>query len=485
MRKAEYDVVVVGAGVGGLSAAVSAAEAGARTAVVERSTQQESGGNTRFTEAFMRMDSVGEPAADFEEHFRNNAGGNVDPALLSLALDDESRWPPLLRAMNVANPGIIADFAAAAGPTLQWLETQGVRFERLPTPFITTSTSRLAPVGGGEELLVQLRESAASFGVDFHFETTAKSLVRDEDGQITGVECSQRGEGRVQLLGKVVLASGGFEGNAEMLARYIGPRAIHTRPVARGGHYNKGEGIQMALDVGAAPCGDYGLFHAEPIDPRSGIAEPALFIFPYGILVNRQGQRFVDEAPGTVDATYESVTRKIFDQEGGTAFVILDGKLDDVPNKGSAIRTDQPPIVADSLEALAGKLEIPVEAFVATVHEYNDACVDGDFDPLGLDGLQTQDLGIQKSNWARPIDTPDYIAYPIAAANVFTFGGLKTDSDARVLDLDGDPIPGLYAAGEVVGLYFGTYTGSTSVLKGAVFGRKAGVDAAKVAAKSS
>ncbi|MFN0317361.1 MAG: FAD-binding protein, partial [Burkholderiales bacterium] len=263
----------------------------------------------------------------------------------------------------------------------------------------------------------------------------------------------------------------------------VGPRALYLRPVARGGYYNKGEGIRMALDIGAAPCGDFGSYHAEPVDPRSGIAEPAIFIFPYGILVNREGQRFVNEAPGIVDAHYESITRHIFQQTEGIAYVILDAKIGDVPNKQLAIRTDQPPIAADSIAALAEKIGVPGAALEATVAAYNAACGPGMFKALEADGLATSGLHPPKSHWARPIDRAPYHAYPIISSNVFTFGGLKVNGNAQVLASDGDPIEGLYAAGETVGLYYKTYTGSTSVLKGAVFGRLAGQHAgAKVGA---
>jgi tricarballylate dehydrogenase len=212
--------------------------------------------------------------------------------------------------------------------------------------------------------------------------------------------------------------------------------------------------------------------------PRSGIAEPSVFNFPYGILVNRAGQRFVDEAPGTVDAYYERVTRRIFEQRDGIAYVILDAKHMRIPNYRLGIRTDKPPIEAGSIAELARKLGVPERALVQTVDEFNRACVPGNCRPLELDGVATKGVEPPKSNWALPIDEAPFHAYPIISANVFTFGGVKVDPKARVLDRDGEPIPGLYAAGETIGLYYGNYTGATSVLKGLVFGRIAGADAA-------
>jgi tricarballylate dehydrogenase len=203
-----------------------------------------------------------------------------------------------------------------------------------------------------------------------------------------------------------------------------------------------------------------------------------VFIFPYGILVNQQGRRFVDEAPGTVDAWYERITREIFNQTQGIAWCVLDARHTTIPNYRLGLRTDQPPVEGRTPGELAAKIGVPADALEATVAEYNKACRAGPFKPLELDGLATEGLAPRKSNWAHPLDQAPYHAYPVISANVLTFGGLKVDRKARVLNTQGDAIPGLYAAGEVVGLYYKNYTGATSVLKGAVFGRFAGIDAA-------
>jgi tricarballylate dehydrogenase len=317
-----------------------------------------------------------------------------------------------------------------------------------------------------------LTSAARDAGVEFRFATTARGLAMD-CGKVVGLETSR---GTIDC-NAVILACGGFEGNPEMLAHYVGPGAVNLRPVARGGHYNKGEGIRMALAIGAAPNGDFGSYHAEPIDPRSGIAEPAIFTFPYGILVNKAGQRFTDEAPGTVDAHYESVTRRIYEQRDGIAWMITDAGLDDVPNWQKGSRTDQPPVTAATIAELADQIGVPATALAATINQFNAACTQGAFDPLRADGLATTGLTPPKSNWARPIARGPFRAWPVISANVFTFGGLKADRHARVIDQDGQPIPGLYAAGETMGIYYRTYTGSTSVLRGAVFGRQAALHA--------
>ena len=479
-----FDVVVAGCGIAGLSAAVSAAEKGARVAILERAPIEERGGNTRYTDAYLRMKSEHEVTDDFETHLAENGGGYLDPELVQHTTQAYEQWPAIVKTLSFADPELIAAFANGCGPTVQWLKTFGVKFDFLPTQFLTKSQPRLLPIGGGLALVEALAAAAEKRGVKFFYETTATGLLQNEHGAVTGLRANDHQGEPLHLMGKVVLGCGGFEGNAEMQTRYIGPRAVYLRPVARGGYYNKGEGIRMALDIGAAPCGDFGSYHAEPIDPRSGRPEPSVFIFPYGILVNQEGLRFTDEAPGTVDAVYESITRKIFTQTNGIAFTILDDKINDVPNYKLGLRSDQAPITGATIAELAGKLNIPAATLEHTVNTYNTACANdtkGAFKALELDHLATRGITPPKSNWARALDKPPYQAYPVISSNVLTFGGLKVNTRAQVLNQDGVPIKGLYAAGEVVGLYYKTYTGATSVLKGAVFGRLAGIDATATA----
>ncbi len=480
MSEESFDVVVAGCGVAGLSAAASAAEKGGRVALLERAPVRERGGQSRYTEAYLRMKSLSEVSDDVIAHLAQNGSGAIDPDLVMEADRPRETRAPYARALSLADPEVIEALAEGAGPTVAWLTGLGVKFDFLPTQFLTRSQPRLLPIGGGLALVEAMAARAEKLGVRFFYETTAQRLLLDEDGGVVGL-AARRGGRRILFKGKAVLACGGFEGNAEMQTRYIGPRSVYLRPICKGGHFNKGEGIEMALEAGAAPCGDFGSYHAEPIDPRSGVSEPSVFIFPYGILVNKDGERFTDEAPGTVDAVYEGITRQIFAQKEGVAYAVLDQKHLAIPNYRLAIRTDQPPILADTAFELASRLGVPGEALAATIARFNGACGKGAFRPLELDGLATRGLAPQKSNWAVPLDEPPFHAYPIISSNVLTFGGVKIDARARVLDRDGVPIPNLYAAGEVVGLYWGTYTGASSVLKGLVFGRKAGLDAMRAA----
>ena len=482
MGKAErldYDVVVAGCGVAGLSAACAALDEGARVAVLERAPIEERGGNTRWTEAFMRMKSIDEVADDFESHFMANQPRHLDPSLADATARPYDEWPQIVKALSFSDPELISTFAADAGPALRWLSGLGIRFDEQPGYLLTQCTTRIGPVGGGLQLVETLAALAERRGAAFHYETTAESLLQDEDGEVVGLR-AMRADGRgAQFRGRVVLACGGFEGNPEMMARYMGERARSLRPVARGGYYNKGEGIRMALAANAATSGDFTEYHAEPIDPRSGVSEPIVFIFPYGLLVDRDGRRFVDEASWTVDAIYEAITRRIAALPGGIAYTILDSKVDDVPAWRRAVRSDVPEARSDTLAGLAEQLGIDAAGLEATVAAYHAACRPGPFKPLEMDGLSTVGLAPPHSNWSRPLDRPPYLAWPVSAANCFTFGGLKCDAQARVLSNSGAPIPGLWAAGETMGLYFGAYTGATSVMRGAVFGRIAGREAAR------
>jgi tricarballylate dehydrogenase len=327
-----------------------------------------------------------------------------------------------------------------------------------------------------------LAEVAEKEGITFHYETTARSLIQDKKGQIKGVHTWTPTEGNQDIESNaVVLASGGFEGNLEMLGKYIGYYAYRTRPPAPGGLFNKGEGIKMALAVGAAPAGQYSDFHSEPIDPRSEAPEGDIPIFNYGILVNQLGNRFIDEGQNTADLASEIITQAIMREPGGIAYLIYDSKIEDVPNYKRVIGSDKGPLKARSVEELASRLEIDPVGLKKTIKSFNESVQEGNFSPLELDGKCTKGIQPPKTNWARTIDEKDLMAYPIICACVFTLGGLKINSGAEVVNCDGYVIPGLYAAGEIVGLYYGSYVGSTSVLKALVFGRIAGEGAAKYA----
>lgn len=463
-KEYDYDILIIGCGVAGTAAALSAAEEAKKNneelkiAILERSKFEDRGGNSRWTAAYMRMKSTNEIADNFVEDM--------------LKFSD-----------HYSDRANIEKLAENAAPTLQWLQEKGVEFDYLPTMFITSSRPRLLPVGGGRAIIDTLTRKSKALGVDIIYESTAWNIELNDEGEVEKVYIRVVDGSLVKLSIKaLILASGGFQGNQEMMSRYIGRDAHKIRPVCDGGYFNKGEGIQMALTIGAKAAGQYDAFHAEPVDPRSKREEAAVMAYPYGILVNKKGERFVDEGITTIDEQYEEVARKIFyDQPDHIAYMIIDQKLYDIPNYERTLETDKPPIVADTIDELCEKLELPSEKVKETIDAYNAAVQPGEFKPLEKDGKKALGITPIKSNWANPIDEGSFIAYPIVCSNVFTNGGLATDTNARVLSNDSVVIPGLYAAGEVAGLYYGKYTGGTSVLRGVVYGKIAGEHAANYA----
>jgi len=474
------DLLIVGCGIAGTSAAVSALQAGLSVTLLERAPEEDFGGNSRWTEAYLRMKNDAEVSDDFEERFAQNAGLNLDPNLLDALGGEYAHWPSWVKAHALPDPELIAHFAAGVPPTVAWLKSFGLRFGPQPIYLLTQSTTRIAAQGGGLALIERLMQEARKLGVEVRFRTTAVDLLRGADGGVAGVQAVAP-DGRHEEIraGATLLASGGYEGNPEMMTHYLGERAARIRPVARGGYYNKGEGIRMALAAGAAPAGDFGSYHAEPVDPRSRQPEAVVHIYPYGVLLNKLGLRFVNEGPGMVDAWYDPITRTIADQPDGICWVVFDARVDEIPRWKTAVRSDVPPVQAHSIQELIDALGLPAAA-LDTIAGFNRACPPetGEFRPFELDHRAARGLSPPKSHWCRPIDRAPFRAYPIVSANCFTFGGVKVNTNAQVLDNDGKVIRGLYAAGETVGLYHQVYTGATSVLRGAVFGRTAALHVA-------
>jgi len=476
------DLLIVGCGIAGCSAAVTALQAGLKVTMLERAPEEDFGGNSRWTEAYLRMKNDAEVSDDFEEKFAQNAGANLDPNVLDAVAGEYAHWPAFVKAHALPDPELISHFATNVPPAIAWLKTFGLRFGPQPIYLLTQSTTRIAAQGGGLALIERLMKEARALGADVRFRTTAVDLVRERDGSICGVIAIDPDGKREEIRAPAtLLASGGYQGNPEMMTRYVGAHAANIRPVARGGYYDKGEGIRMALAAGAAPAGDFGSYHAEPVDPRSRQPEAVVHIYPYGILVNKRGERFVNEGPGMVDAWYDPITRTIAEQPDGICWVIFDAKVDDIPRWRTAIRSDVPPIEAATLEALIQALGLPAKT-LDTIAAFNGACPQiPAFKPFDLDHRAANGISPPKSHWCRPIDRAPFRAFPIISANCFTFGGLKVNANAQVLDNDGKPLPGLYAAGETVGLYHQVYTGATSVLRGAVFGRTAAQHVAALA----
>ncbi|EWG42523.1 hypothetical protein FVEG_04302 [Fusarium verticillioides 7600] len=446
-----YDLVVVGHGIAGLAAAVSAAEISpsAQIAVLEHAPEHASGGNSRWSPANMRMPSVNEVLPGFVDDMVAASGSGGDRAYFER-------------------------LASQAPEALQWLEKQGVQFHTMDY-FLKSWPNRIQPIGKGAAIVEALKQSAKSKGVQLVYNCRAQRLHLGR-----GQAMIEAADGRRIIARSVVLASGGFQGSPDMLRTHLGPGAETLRPISPGTAWNAGDGIQMALANGAKASGDWNGMHSEVIDPRSSLPAPLVLNYPYGVIVNQDGKRFVDEGAGLVHDTWEHLSRTIhFDTPGRLAWAICDSRFFQLEDHEAAIRSDMPPVTADTISGLAAQMGMPEQALLNTISNYNAACnanMSG-FTAGRLDNLATTS-GLQppKSNWARPLDAPPYTAFPLAAAIVYTFGGIATDIEARVLGQRGI-IPNLYAAGEITGHFYEKAPNAVAVMRALVFGRIAGLHA--------
>jgi tricarballylate dehydrogenase len=326
--------------------------------------------------------------------------------------------------------------------------------------------------------------SAAKAGIEVRFEAKAQKLVTDDRGRVTGIVV--RTPAGTETLGAkaVVLASGGFEANPEMRTRYLGQNWELAR--VRGTPYNTGDGIKMALEIGALPWGHWSGCHSVQWDlnaPWHGDRKVGdnfqKHSYPLGLMVNIEGKRFVDEGADFRNYTYVKYGRAVIGQPRRTAFQIFDQKVIDILREEYRIR-EVTKAEDMTIEGLAKKLEIDPAGLVKTVAEYNAAVMkDVAFNPAVKDGRGTRGITPPKSHWANLLDTPPYVGFAVTTGITFTFGGLKIDDHGQVIDCEQRPIPGLYAAGELVGgLFYHNYPGGAGLMAGAVFGRQAGRSAA-------
>jgi tricarballylate dehydrogenase len=345
--------------------------------------------------------------------------------------------------------------------------------------------------GGGPGLVDSLTQSAQSRGIEVRYGHRVVALLH-ERGRVRGVRV-RVGRDEIEIHAKaVVLASGGFEANSEMRCRYLGPGWELAK--VRGTRFNTGDGIKMALDIGAMPWGNWSGCHAvgwERNAPDFGdLAVGDQFqkhSYPFGIMANARGERFVDEGADFRNYTYAKYGRAVLEQPGQFAWQVFDAKVTHLLRDEYRIR-QVTKVTANTLEELAGKLEgVDAERFLETVREYNAAVAqDVPFNPNVKDGRAARGIQPPKSNWANTLDQPPFEAYAVTCGITFTFGGLRVTTDAQVVDTEGVPIDGLYAAGELVGgLFYFNYPGGTGLMSGAVFGRIAGGSAGTAAAEQA
>ena len=469
-----YDVIVVGTGMAGIASALSASEAGANVLVLDKAERHEAGGSTRFSGGGFRV-----PTDTY----------SPDDLFADLMLVTQGR----------GNQELLRQMVDRAAEDIEWLQGYGLRFGD-PAEFRPDVAARRhriymaepAPfewhgamhIGSGNSV-VQNLHPALFEAATVICGTRAERLLVDDQRRIRGVRCFQTGSGYVEFIAPtVILACGGFQANARLRSGYFARPAANW--VVRGTRHNTGDGIRMAMDIGAGAAGEWSDFHCAVVDGRSARVEAGetnINTYPFTIMVNANGERFLDEGQDYRDRTYARFGRLILEQPGSRAHLIFDSQVSDLV-KG--LISAWGPVSAPTLEALAEEIGVDAEGLTRTVEEFNAGVQPGEYDPMTLDGKKTVGVTPPKSNWALTIEQAPFFALPVTGGVTFTFGGLRTDTSSRVLDDMGDPIDGLFAAGEIQGdFFYFNYPSGSSLVRCSVYGRIAGANAASYAASST
>jgi tricarballylate dehydrogenase len=490
-----YDVIVVGGGNAALCAALTAREEGATVLLLERSPEEERGGNSSFTEGLMRFVYKGsediralspdltpdELASDFGQYTEDKF------------FDDMARV-----TQNRTDPDLCEILVKQSNATMHWLRRQGIRFLpqfgrqafKVDGKFTFWGGATLAAVGGGRGLVDQLYRAAEKVGVHVRYNAWVRDLIHSDQG-VTGIVVKLGDVTREIAAKSIILACGGFEANAAWRARHLGPGWDLAK--VRGSKFNCGDGLDMALRIGAQPAGHWSGCHAvgweryaDDFGSFATMDDYERDNYPFSIMVNSEGKRFLDEGADIRNYTYAKYGRIILQQPGQFAWQIFDSSVTHMLRPEYRARRVTK-VTANSIEELADKLDdVNRDALIETIKTFNASITrDVPFNPNVKDGRRTQGLAIPKSNWAGALENPPFEAYAVTCGITFTFGGLKVTTDAQVLDTSHHPIPGLFTAGEMLGgLFYFNYPGATGLMSGAVFGRIAGQSAAHAAAAS-
>jgi tricarballylate dehydrogenase len=448
------DVLVIGGGNAALCAALAAADLGARVLLLEKTSAEWRGGNSKYTRN-IRLAGPSYSEEEFLADLVGVTGEEIDRDLAALVIE-------------------------SSGGVSRWMEAHGVRWQ---PPF--RGTLQLARtnhffLGGGKALLNTYYDRAERAGVEVRYQAEVVSLqLADRRFRSAIVDLP---EGRREVSAPaVVIASGGFESNLEWLRRYWGEAVDNY--LIRGTSANDGRLLAELLEAGALQRGNPRGFHAVACDARSPRYEGGIVTrvdsLPFGIVVNRDGRRFGDEGHDLWPKRYAIWGGLIALQPEQLAFSVFDSQV-----LGRFIPPLFPALEAAGIEGLAARMKVDPGALATTVREFNSAVQrDLPYDFGRLDGRGTPGLQPPKSNWALAIEQPPFFAYPMRPGITFTYLAVGVDRDARVLDRSGRPLENVFAAGEVMAgnILLNGYVGGVGLTIGTVFGRIAGEEAARYA----
>ncbi|MEH7123158.1 FAD-dependent tricarballylate dehydrogenase TcuA [Bacillus sp. JJ1773] len=485
-----YDVVVVGAGNAALCSALSARENGVSVLVLERGPRHKRGGNSFFTDGAIRfayndLNDIRKIVTDLPDE---QAEQIVMPNY-----SDSDYYEDLMRVTEGrSDPDLADQLVSRSYETINWMKGHGIQFElNGDNQSYLREDGKLQFWGGlpvktankGIGLMEKLFLRAEEMDIDVWYDSRAIRLVTEGD-RVVGVVIQKGTDEQIVAANSIVLACGGFEANPELRREHIGEE--WEAAIVRGTEYNTGDGISMALAIGAQKYGEWSGCHSIGTDynaPKVGdFTKPGDIFkkhsYPLSVMLNKDGKRFVDEGADFRNYTYAKYGREILKQPEHVAYQIYDAQVRPLLRK--EYNLDEATFYqADTLEDLADKLPVNQTSFLETIRVYNESVKEGTFNPTEKDGKGTEGIYPPKSNWALKIEQAPFYAYPVTCGITFSFGGLLVSKNGEVLNAEKQPIQGLFAAGEMVGgIFYGNYPGGSGLMSGSVFGKLAGASAA-------
>jgi precorrin 3B synthase CobZ len=463
------DVLVIGGGNAALCAALMAREAGASVMLLEGSPRIWRGGNSQHTRNLRCMHDAPQDVL-------------VD------AYPEEEYWQDLLKVTGgITNEKLARITILASSNCRDWMRSHGVHFQAPLSGALHVARTNAFFMGGGKALVNAYFRSAERIGVQIRYNAQVTDIEL-KDGKFIAAHLPERVVDDEHLPAErieaksCVLAAGGFESNREWLREAWGQNERGEWPsdnfLIRGTRFNTGVLLKRMIALGADVIGDPTQAHMVAIDARAPLYDGGICTridcVSLGVVVNREGERFYDEGEDFWPKRYAIWGRLVAGQPGQQAYSIIDQQ---------AIGRFMPPVfpgtIANTLAELARKLNLPVETFVKTVEDFNQACQAGTFDHTALDDCHTEGLTPAKTHWARPLVNPPFYAYPLKPGVTFTYLGLATDETSAV-HFNGKPSPNLFVAGEMMaGNVLGKgYTAGIGMAIGTAFGRVAGIQAA-------